>query len=407
MSIELDPKNSVLIDVDGKRAYAVADISGGNAGNNASSMTAFGEMSVAQNTAQLGWGPFVTFNPQKIIQITNGTGTCTIIDNFGVVDTGVASDGQAKIRTVAAYSYTPWIGAIARFTAVFTEPQANSVQLIGLGDDNDGWFFGFDGLSFGICRRVSGVNNWTYQIDWSEDTKQAFDYENGNVFQINIQWLGYGMQYFSMEAYDGSGLVANVHKIDYVNNHPKTSVRFPSLPLMMEVKNDGNITPISIRSPSGYVASQGEAFPIVYTAVEGYKYPLTDQSVGENYAFSIKNPITYLALDNKSYLQPLLLSVVTDDNTPVSFDLYLNMTLTGASFVDIDSANTPAQADSSATAWSGGTFLTTISISRDGQQLLDLERIIDKLWPGGVLTVIIDSTNASKAGAGFTFRSRV
>lgn len=70
-------------------------------------------------------------------------------------------------------------------------------QLMGVGDDLDGFFFGYNGSSFGILRRQNGTDNWIPQSAWNNDTFDgngrsgvALNATQGNVYSIQYQWLG-------------------------------------------------------------------------------------------------------------------------------------------------------------------------------------------------------------------------
>jgi len=416
MATEFRAKNNILANVDGQAALAVTDIGANSVVQNAAALTAFGEASVAQNQCQVGWGPFQVLASQLVVPITSGSGSVDVDGNFARAQTGTDTTGAAALRSVAYFSYNPGIGAIIRFTTVFDTPQEDSDQIQGVFTFDpvtfqpaNGWGIGYKGLEFGIFRFSKGVEQeFIPQSSWSEDTKSSLIPQNGNVYQFKLQWLGFGMQFFDIEGDDGTGTFQNAHNIDYANKNTETSVEFPSVPITMLVRNRGNASNLTIKSPSAYAASQGEAFPTAFTTLNGIKLPIGSVSTGENYGFSIQNPLTFNSLENYRYIEPVLLSLVSDDLAPVTFDIYFNMTLTGANFTDVSPTSTPALVDFDATAWSGGEFVTTISISRDSQVELDVASLFEaRIWPGATLTLIIDAASNANAGAGLTFRSRI
>lgn len=370
--------------------------------------SAFGDLSVAEFRVHSGWTFAYNINPGTIReQIING-GVVSHSGNMAVCSSGIDPNGVAFIRTDASLSYTPGIGALVRFTVLFDTPQENSQQLIGLGDNSDGWFFGYNGLDFGILRRAKGIDTWIKQTDWSENVRASLDPTKGNVYQIRFQWLGFGMQYFGIEDSD-SGKIMDVHRIKYANLNTETSVDVPSLPIAMGVANSGNIIPLSIKSPSAIAGSEGEAFPEPLTTLEGYEYPLTPMVIGDNYLFSIKNPGTYAGKDNKLYLEPRLLTLAVDGTRAITFKVLFNAVLTGAVFADISPLTTPAQADTVATAFSGGQTLLSLAIARDDTAIIDLASILGaKQWADTTLTIIATADQAgSDVAIGYTFRSRI
>ena len=368
--------------------------------------TVFGELSVAENRVQTGWNFPYNINVTKIRQITANGGTVGHSENFAVVSTGTDPAGSAEIRTEGQIAYTPGIGANVRFTAVFDTPQPDSLQLVGIGDSDDGWFFGYHGTQFGILRRAGGVDYWTYQDDWNVDRHTTLVPQVGNVYQISFKWLGFGDQYFSIAK--GPGDLDRVHQILYSNKNTQTSVDIPSLPIRMKVANTGNTTSISLRSPSAVCLSEGEAFPQAFTTTLGYTRTQT-LAAGSNYLFSILNPSTYLTKDNKLYLEPALLTFANDGNQPVTTRVIFNATITSPTWTSIDVNKSPAQVDTVAAGFTGGTEIIAFSTARLSGVTLDLTSILagEKLWADSTLTFVADASASGDAVCSITFRSRV
>lgn len=369
--------------------------------------TAFGELSVAQNTVLCGWNFPYNLNPALVsTEVTNG-GTVTHADNYVIAQSGTNAAGTAVVRTKAQLAYTPGIGGVMRDTAIFSEPQAGASQLIGLGDDQDGLFFGFDGLQFGVLRRSRGVDTWVYQDSWNVDTRPDFDYTLGNVFSITFQWLGYGMIFFGME--NALGQLADVHRIAFANTSVDTTLDVPSLPVTIRVSNGGvNTTNVAVRSPSAVAMSQGDAFPQAFETLVGYSY-LQAVASGSNYLFTIRNPATYQSKNNKLFFALALLTLTSEVNKAVTFTVLRDATLTTPTYTDIDLPRTPAQVDTVAAAYTGGEEIATFTVPAAGGQVFDLASIFsrEKVWPDSTITVIAEAGGAGDVTVGLTFRSRM
>jgi hypothetical protein len=215
------------------------------------------------------------------------------------------------------------------------------------------------------------------------------------------------MQYFAME--NASGALTDVHRFQYANLFTVTSLDVPSLPISMSVANGGtNTTPVTILSPSAVAMSQGDAFPSAFAALVGYSY-LQAVSTGSNYLFSIRNPETYYTKANKLYLEPALLTFTNEANKAVTFTVLLNATLTAPTFADVETTITPAQADTVASAYTGGIEIATFTVPAANGQVFDLLSVFGatKLWPGSTLTFIAEAGGAGDVTVGFTFRSRI
>lgn len=92
---------------------------------------------------------------------TSGTGASSgyVDNNPGLeyrVQSGTDVGGYGVIRSKKVLAYRPGIGSIARFTARFTTPVANSIQRAGLFNIGNELTFGYDGTRFGILRRTGG-----------------------------------------------------------------------------------------------------------------------------------------------------------------------------------------------------------------------------------------------------------
>lgn len=374
-----------------------------------SARTAFGELSVAQFEISAAWTFAYNINPEVIHTDVAGTGTVTHSDVFVVLNSGTTNGSTAKVHTRASVPYNPGVGGICRFTAVFGEPQENTRQFIGIINDLDGWAFGYDGLIFGILRVANGVEEFTPQSQWNHDTRPNFDPTKGNVFEIKYQWLGYGMQYFSMENSDG--MFSLVHRISYANLYTDTSVGNPNLPITAWVENNGSATAVELKSPSAVAGSAGEREPNALTATIGYDFTAT-VGTGTTYLFSIRMPDTYEGKENRLYLEPRFLSLAIVDNTvPAVFRVLFGATLTGASWSDIITGVSPAQADTSSTAITGGIPVLTISVGKDASETLSVGEILEhpKIHAGGVLSVVVERADVPSASIviGSSFRSRI
>lgn len=94
-------------------------------------------------------------NPLLFSTLDNG-GTSAIDTSMLKLSTGAGANQSSTMLSVGAGRYEAGLGLRARFTALFTTGVANSTQIIGFGDSGEGYFFGYNGTSFGILRRYGG-----------------------------------------------------------------------------------------------------------------------------------------------------------------------------------------------------------------------------------------------------------
>lgn len=399
-------KDCYVTQANGKRALAVT---GGGVPldvNQTSVKTAFNELAVAQFNPQCGWSFSYNLNPINIeIQELNG-GSVVQEGSFAKASTGVAADGVAFVRTQRALVYTPGLGALARFTCIFDTPVENSQQLIGVINAFDGWAFGYNGTQFGILRRRGGIDTWYYQPDWNIDNRPDLDPKKGNVYRISYQWLGFGMQYFGIEAPDGT--IKDVHQIEYSNLFDDVSVFNPSLPIAMGVANQGNTTNVSIKSPSAIAGSFGPYKTSAISSLVGYKFSGSIIAAQDQYLFSIRNPDTYQGKDNRLFAEALLLTIATEGVKPVVFDVVFGPDLTAPVWTPIEADVTPLEYDESATAVANGIQIATFTLARADSIVVDLANIFkEEIHAKQYFSILASSANTSDVSIGLTFRSKI
>lgn len=117
--------------------------------------TAFGELSIAELTPIVQLHSAYNINA-RIIEERNNNGSSSISNNKFQVSTGAAINRSSALLSRVAVKYNAGQGGIFRGTAVFTTGTANSTQHVGIGTSSEGYFFGYNGSTFGIMRRQGG-----------------------------------------------------------------------------------------------------------------------------------------------------------------------------------------------------------------------------------------------------------
>ena len=233
--------------------------------------TAFGDVRSAEILPIVGWTFNYNINSDLINTTLTGSGTVSASDSMSIIETGPTSNSTAKIETIKALRYTPGLGALIRFTAVFTTGIQNSTQIIGIDDDLDGFFFGYNGTSFGILRRQNGTDNWIPQSSWNTDKFDGTGFSlvtlnptQGSVYTIQYQWLGFGDIRFFIEN-PTTGEPTLVHIIRYSNAYTIPSIMNPTLPIMAQVINSTNSNNIVLKTSSaiGIVEGNGNTNSLV------------------------------------------------------------------------------------------------------------------------------------------------
>lgn len=452
--------------------------------------------------------------PSQVIIKANQSGSASHTNSMAVASTGAASNSSCILQTLDRIRYKPGHGSRARFTALFTTGVVDSEQGVGIGDESNGFYFGYDGTSFGVLHRKDGseeirtltvsvgsstaenititlngdaksdiavtntgdvtltVNeiaaadysdvgsgwtahavgdkvrfiswdaavktgtytlssatsavgsfaqdivgvvpsdNWIPQSLWNGDDKLdgsgitgvTIDPTKGNVYQISYQWLGYGLISFFIEDPD-DGEFHLVHAIRYANANTTPSLSNPTLPMCIFTRNTANTTDISVSSSSMGGFTDGTPQPIGPRA--GYNASITlGASAVEKPMITLRCKDIFLSKVNTAILKILLIQGSVDHTKPVEISFYSNTILTGASFLSAGE-NSITETDVAATDFTGGTFLFSVALGKNGNAFMDFskDKLATILIPGDSLTATIKPKSGNAAEATVVFNT--
>lgn len=85
------------------------------------------------------------------------SGSVTGTSNLFTCSTGTTQYSFATLQSRRRLRYRPGQGVVIRYTAKFSTPAANSILVAGAGSSESGYFFGYNGTSFGILHSTGGV----------------------------------------------------------------------------------------------------------------------------------------------------------------------------------------------------------------------------------------------------------
>lgn len=239
------------------------------------------------------------------------------------------------------------------------------------------------------------------QQDWNIDVMNGDGYsgmnlapENGNVYSIVAQYLGYGAIFFSIED-SYSGRFYPVHVIRYSNSNQSTNLNNPALYISWQVRNFGNdSTNIDLRGASGASFVHGLAA----------KSALRFSTVQSKASITTARPIFSIragkVLDDKvahGQLQFENISVAAATGTkPVRVYMYKGGTLnTDYQFSSYDNTISLAEIDNSATLYSSGTLVHSFIVPRDGSIVESLRELNIHCESGEMITFVAQTTVAA------------
>lgn len=315
-----------------------------------------------------------------------------------------ATDATTTANEIAAHDYSGvgqgWVahamGATVRFESYNAASQTGTYSLSGTAPVAG--TFAQDIAGAAPTETVVAQTSWNVDKAAGAEELPALTFTNGNVFQIQYQWLGFGAINFYIEHPEDGGFHL-VHRIEYANTATVPSLDNPTLPMCAAVANTSNTSDIVM-----FVASMGGF-------VEGKESELgirrgtssAEVTVGttELPLLTIHNRIIHNSVMNRTRVRISAVSVSNDGTKSGTIKLKFNPTLTGASFSDIDATNSVMRSDTIATAItaSTGVELLDIDLPKSGQTTLDLHDLKIELEPKDFFTI---SGLGSAASAAFT-----
>lgn len=216
------------------------------------------------------FGDLATIERTGLIDISSSFGTSTVTDEIIsvgsgaitqdpdpttgeiVIDPGSTADSLIELRTAEFGRYTPGYSAQQGCGIRIPTPptDAESEARWGYFDDDDGFYWGYDGgqQELFIARRVDGTETErVYRSNWNRNNiddvvDRDITVEDGNIFQIDFSWYGYGIIVFSIvsqtddtiRADDPTQKTTNVHAISVTGD---TSITDPNQPISIEAEN--------------------------------------------------------------------------------------------------------------------------------------------------------------------------
>lgn len=279
---------------------------------------------------------------------------------------GTASGASAKRQTHSYFMYFPGNSQLINMSFCFTSNgDTNVTRRIGYYDNNNGALLELAGTTKNVVLRssVTGsmVENRISQSSWNLDKLDGtgpsgitLDLTKQQILLIDFQWLGAGRVRMG---FDFGGNIVYCHQFNNANVISTTYSQRGALPLAIEVFNTGTAS-----------ASAQVKYSCVSVLTEGtsdtlQEIPFTASNGASLVSVSSRRPVLSIRCKQlmggqtfRGHLHPIIASAFATGNSGF-FELVYNGTLTGASFGDVDTTNSAAQFDTSATAITGGIVL--------------------------------------------------
>lgn len=355
--------------------------------------TAFGEMLTAVSAPAIQLQFPYNINTDYVSTTVTGSGTVTQSNSLARIASGAASSSSATLKSLQTIHYGAGQGLSGLFTAVFATGVANNTQIVGLGDDVDGFFFGFNGTAFGVLHRNNSVDTWIAQTAWNGDrfngtgqSGQTLDVTKGNVYKIQFQWLGFGAINFFIEN-NATGQLQLCHEIKYTNLNTVPSLANPNPNLFAQSKNTTNTSNVitSVGSMGAFIEGINENIDI-RNAINSSKSTITT----ETSLIQLRNNSTFASKTNKTRITIDQISILNQSTQEGIYRFYLNPTVGGSpSFTNINANTSVVSYDTAGTTVSGGRLLLVAHLAGNDQVFQSLEPYKLNFYPGDRLVVSV------------------
>ncbi len=370
--------------------------------NIADPMSTFGEILVSEPTALtqhvFQYGPLLNGRLWVTTIISGTTMTASIENNMSKVSSGVGPGSSISLESKKRLKYRPGQAIVARFTMLFDTKVAGTTQIIGFGNTVNGFFFGYNGTSFGVLHRVNSVDTWVAQTSWNTDkadgtqTLRNVDWTKLNIAEITIGYLGTAN--IKMRIYNGNqghSEFVTVHEFLFAGNRTTPHLTNATLPFYSMVDNGATTTNLIVRCASAMLAIVGKNIQDGFiNSVNNTKLNI---STTQTNILTIKNNPTHQAITNTTTVYPLQLSVgLVDSKKTNIIRIILNTTLGGTpSYTDVN-VNSVMIYDIAGTTITGGTVLGVYILAADTAIQIDLEKLELFLIAGDTLTISSEAT---------------
>ena len=340
------------------------------------------------------------------LQITAGAGvaenaTITIDGNpYTVPFTAGVAGKNVYEAAVSLNSQVPGYG--------FSSHDDILVCLAKLPDLGGGAFTFSSGTATGTFTKIKDgllpPETWVNKADWNVNPNININTTLGNVYQVQMQYLGFGGIKFYIEDPE-TALFELVHIIKYANSSTIPSVSNPIFRIGWGVRNTGNTTDIIAQGASGAIFIEGEI--VVDGASIGASQTQTIGTIKTS-VISLQNRRTYYGAANRAEIIGRSLVLSTDTAKTAKFELILNPVVTVGEYLEFvdGGANSLGELSRSAATITGGRVIAAYDVKAASPFKVDIGDVTSRLQPGDILCVAakVSSGAASEMSAALTWQ---
>ena len=275
-----------------------------------------------------------------LLDITNPAGgaeTVTLTLNtvaYAIpVTAGTAAENATEIVEWLAANQTVWdawqVGDTVQLFARNVGPLAGTYSVATSGG---GAFAG------SVSRLKAGValtETWTYQASFSEDpldgtgtSGMTIDPSKGNVYEIDLQYLGYGEVTVKVEN-PATGRFFVFHRFEFANSRTTPTLTNPSLKVGWIAASRGSTTNLTVYGASAMGAVDGTLHPLYQPRSYGFQNASVGNTLESVFAIRVRS-VFDSGLAQLGSIFPKLVFASAGGSKAVAIRLLLNPTFTTA-----------------------------------------------------------------------------
>jgi hypothetical protein len=335
----------------------------------AGNRTLFNEMIVTERTPLIEINSALGISVLRDVTAVTNTGTVTNSGGENILSTGATTGSTASLTTVEYGRYYPGTSAQQgmgiRAPGTYTGTAFAEWGYFGAAD---GFGFGTDATGTYVFYTRNSTQTKVYQSSWSLDVMDGtgpsgatFDKANGNIFQLNFSWYGYGVIEWTIVTDLPSGRQGSVVVHRYT---PTTtnSIQNPNQPIAMKISNGDTTTDYTVYGGGRQFSVYGRYVPSIRKTHENR---LSVTSVGTTFVplVTFRRKAGFESYPVRFHQVGLL------SNAELLWEIIVGGTLTGASFgaiTNVPTTETALEVDIAATAITGGQKTESGFVSTSG-----------------------------------------
>lgn len=255
-----------------------------------------------------------------------------------------------------------------------------------------------------VTEGLANTNDFIIKSEWNIKPNFSIDPTKGNVFQVKMQYLGFGALFFKIEN-EFTGIYETVHVIQYANNNILPSMSNPTFRVGLLSENRGSTTSTTLKGASFAGFVEGRSVPTTQTRAISNTVASVSTSAFQNIV-SLRNRLVFGDLRNRAETQMLRISARSDSAKGAIIEIRANPDFgSDVTWNYLDKANSITEFASDGSPITGGRLIDSFIAPLNGA-LFDLKDL-DEFLLGGETVSVSAKTNGGSAAevfASFTIR---